>query len=73
LAQIATELADTLDHLGTANRARTTALIRRRPRRPRSEVVSQIWFNTIGPGGRCWFGNRYTTVRHYTFMLRWRA
>jgi hypothetical protein len=73
LAQIAVELVDTLDHLRTANRARTTRLIRRRPRRPRSKVVSQIWFSTIGPGGRCWFGNRYTTVRHYTFMLRWRA
>jgi hypothetical protein len=73
LARLATELVDTLDHLGTENRARTTRLIRRHSRRPRSKMFFQIWFNTIGPGGRCWFGNRYTTVRHYTFRLRWRA
>ena len=72
LARLQTELVDTLDRLGTENRARTTRL-RRDTRRPRSKVFSQIRFNTIGPGGRCWFGNRYTTVRHYTFRLRWRA
>jgi hypothetical protein len=32
----------------------------------------QLWFNTVGPGARCWFGNRYTTIRHYTFRIRWR-
>jgi hypothetical protein len=73
LAQVATELADALDRLRTENRARTTRLIRRRPERLRSKALSQIWFNTIGPGGRCWFGNRHATVRHYTFTLRWRS
>jgi Clp amino terminal domain, pathogenicity island component len=34
--------------------------------------LRQLWFNTLGPGGRCWFGNRYATIRHYTFRLRWR-
>jgi hypothetical protein len=72
-AQIATELADTLERLQNEARSRTTRLIRRHPHRPRSKVFFQLWFNTIGPGGRCWFGNRYTTVRHYTFKLRWRA
>ena len=32
----------------------------------------QLWFNTIGPGARTWFGNRYTPIRHYTFRLWWR-
>ena len=32
----------------------------------------QLWFNTVGPGGRTWFGNRYVGLRHYTFRLRWR-
>ena len=73
LARVATELNDTMNRLGTQNRERTTRLMRRGALRPRSNVVFQIWFNTIGPGGRCWFGNRYTTVRHYTFRLRWRA
>jgi hypothetical protein len=41
-------------------------------RRIGSGALSQIWFNTVGPGGRTWFGNRYTTIRHYTFRLRWR-
>ncbi len=73
LARVATEHVDTMDRLGTERWARRTRQRRRDARRPRSKVFSQIWFNTIGPGGRCWFGNRYTTVRHYTFRLRWRA
>jgi hypothetical protein len=32
----------------------------------------QLWFNTVGPGARTWFGNRYVGIRHYTFRLRWR-
>jgi hypothetical protein len=32
----------------------------------------QLWFNTVGPGAKTWFGNRYVRVRHYTFRLRWR-
>jgi hypothetical protein len=72
LARLETELVDTLNRLGTERRARMTRL-RRGTWRSHSKVFSQIWFNTIGPGGKCWFGNRYTTVRHYTFRLRWRA
>ena len=44
----------------------------RRPRRLRSGLMGQVWLNTLGPGGRAWFANRYTTVRRYTFRLRWR-
>jgi hypothetical protein len=73
LLQVDTELADALDRLRNENRARTARMRGRRQRWPRSRALSQIWFNTIGPGGRCWFGNRYTTLRHYTFMLHWRA
>ena len=36
------------------------------------KFVRQLWFNTLGPGGRCWLSNRYTTIRHYTFRLTWR-
>jgi hypothetical protein len=32
----------------------------------------QVWSNTVGPGAKCWFGNRYTPIRHHTFRLRWR-
>jgi hypothetical protein len=32
-----------------------------------------LLFETIGPGGRTWVGNRYTTVRLLTFRLHWRA
>jgi hypothetical protein len=32
----------------------------------------QLWFNTLGPGAKTWFGNRYARIRHYTFRLRWR-
>ena len=73
LTRVGTQLADTLDRIRTEDRARTRRLMRGRPRRLRSNAFFQIWFNTIGPGGRCWFGNRYTTVRRYTFKLRWRA
>jgi hypothetical protein len=51
---------------------RLEARHRSRPRRLRSEVLAQVWFNTLGPGARTWFGNRYTTVRRYTFRIRWR-
>ena len=35
-------------------------------------LLFQLWFNTIGPGARTWFGNRYAGIRHYTFRIRWR-
>ena len=38
----------------------------------RSNALSQLYWNTVGPGGRTWFGNRYATIRRYTFRLRWR-
>ena len=45
---------------------------RLRRHRFKSKFVFQLWFNSIGPGGMTWFGNRYVTIRHYTFRLRWR-
>ena len=32
----------------------------------------QVWMNTLGPGARTWFQNRYVRVRRYTFRIRWR-
>jgi hypothetical protein len=71
LSCLATQLSETLERLATERRDSAIRSLRRR-RRVRSTVLFQLWFNTIGPGGRCWFGNRYTTIRHYTFRLRWR-
>jgi hypothetical protein len=45
--------------------------IHRHPRF-RSNAVFQIYWNTVGPGGRTWFGNRYATIRRYTFRIHWR-
>jgi Clp amino terminal domain, pathogenicity island component len=45
--------------------------IHRHPRF-RSNAVFQLYWNTVGPGGRTWFGNRYATIRRYTFRIRWR-
>jgi hypothetical protein len=73
LDRIAGELHVTLARFGSERRDRTIRQIGRRTRRPRAKVLAQISYNTFGPGGRCWFGNRYTTVRHYTFMVHWRA
>ncbi len=38
----------------------------------KSNLASQLWCNTVGPGANCWFGNRYTPLRRHTFGLRWR-
>jgi hypothetical protein len=41
-------------------------------RRLGTGFLFQVWMNTVGPGGKTWFGNRYVGIRHYTFRLRWR-
>ncbi len=48
------------------HRSRVARLLRNR------RFLFQLWFNTLGPGAKTWFGNRYARVRHYTFRLRWR-
>jgi hypothetical protein len=70
LRRIHAALSETLERLRSGHRRGT----RRGPmgRRIGSGVLFQIWFNTVGSGGRTWFGNRYTTIRHYTFRFRWR-
>jgi hypothetical protein len=48
---------------------------RRLPLRPPGVVRTALFqarFNTIGPGGRTWFGNRYVSIRRRTFRLHWR-
>ena len=63
-------LSETLDQLRSRQRGEMHRT--RMTRRIKSRALSQVWFNTLGPGGRTWFGNRYTTIRHYTFRFRWR-
>jgi len=52
-------------HMETMYRSRVA-------RRVGTGFLFQLWFNTIGPGARTWFGNRYAGIRRYTFRLRWR-
>jgi hypothetical protein len=73
IKRVSMQLADTLGRIHSADREKTKSLMRRRPKRLHSNVSFQLWFNTIGPGGRCWLGNRYVTIRHFTFRVRWRA
>jgi hypothetical protein len=50
-------------------------LARRLPPQPPGvvrTVLFQAKFNTVGPGGRTWFGNRYVGIRRHTFRLHWR-
>lgn len=70
LRQLVVPLDETLARLRSQRRSSTQRLMRRR--RVRSKLLFQLWFNTAGPGGRTWLGNRYTTIRHYTFRLHWR-
>jgi hypothetical protein len=48
------------------HRSRVARRLRKR------RFLFQLWFNTVGPGAKTWFGNRYVRVRHYTSRLRWR-
>ncbi len=45
-------------------------LVRRRSFR--ANALFQLYWNTVGPGGRTWFGNRYVTIWRDTFRIRWR-
>jgi hypothetical protein len=70
LMRLQTPLSGTLEHL----RSRHMGMLHR-PRlasRLGSGFVFQLWFNTVGPGAKTWFGNRYTGIRHYTLRLWWR-
>lgn len=70
LGRIEASLSKTMDRLLFKNiEARHRSRI---TRRPGSGFLFQLWFNTVGPGARTWFGNRYVGIRHYTFRLRWR-
>jgi hypothetical protein len=70
LARVDMKLAPALDRL--QNRRTESIGYMRVRRHLRWNFLFQLWFNTIGPGGRTWFGNRYTSIRHYTLRLRWR-
>lgn len=59
---------------GTSARLDEQRRLQRIHRHPRfrSNAVFQIYWNTVGPGGRTWFENRYATIRRYTFRIHWR-
>jgi hypothetical protein len=73
LRLVDSRLSDFHDRSRRARPHRMRSLSRQRlGRRIKPKVVFQAWFNTFGPGGRTWFGNRYADLRHYTFRLAWR-
>jgi hypothetical protein len=70
LSRIETPVRKTIDrlpfkHIEAMHRSRVA-------RRLGTGFLFQLWFNTVGPGARTWFANRYVGIRHYTFRLRWR-
>lgn len=70
IGRIDAELSETLERLHYHSH---DGLLHWRARRMlRWNWLYQLWFNTFGPGARTWFGNRYATIRPYTFRLRWR-
>ncbi len=71
LARIHNEVGPTLDQL--EQQGNSPVDLARMARRLRFNFLFQLWFNTLGPGARTWFGNRYTTIRHYTFRIHWRS
>jgi len=70
LIRIEIPLSNTLEQL----RSRQVGKLHRAPFTTRlgSGFLFQLWFHTVGPGARTWFGNRYVGIRHYTFRLWWR-
>jgi hypothetical protein len=71
MARVEAVLADTNERLRfkDMDAASNSRIARRLQGR---NALYQVWSNTIGPGAKCWFGNRYTPIRHHTFRLRWR-
>jgi hypothetical protein len=70
LRRIETELEPTLERLHF--RDMQTMHKSRIARHLGHGVAFQVWMNTLGPGARTWFQNRYVGVRRYTFRIRWR-
>jgi hypothetical protein len=68
--RIEVHLANTLEGL---HRSRMLKMHHSRvARRLGHGFLFQLWFNTLGPGARTWFSNRYVGVRRHTFRIRWR-
>ncbi|MGH9124583.1 MAG: hypothetical protein ACRDZ8_07635 [Acidimicrobiales bacterium] len=65
--RIDVQLAGTLDCWREEHMTRM-----RTARRAGTGFLFQLWFNTLGHGARTWLGNRYASIRPYTFRLRWR-
>jgi hypothetical protein len=71
LARLNAELGETMEHLllkpmDSAYNSRIGRHLRGR------DFLYQLWSNTVGPGAKTWFGNRYAPIRRRTFRLRWR-
>jgi hypothetical protein len=71
LARIEARVAPTMErlHFKDMDAARNSRIARHLRGR---NFLHQVWSNTVGPGAKCWVGNRYTPIRHHTFRLRWR-
>ncbi len=71
LGRLDRQLADVLERL--RHQGSEGMLNSRMGRRLQGKnALFQVWFNTVGPGARCWMSNRYTPIRRHTFRLRWR-
>jgi hypothetical protein len=70
LAEVQRRCASMSARLAREDRSRLQQ-IHRHPRF-RSNAVFQLYWNTVGPGGRTWFGNRYSAIRRYIFRIHWR-
>ena len=68
--RIGAHLAETLERL---HRSRMLEMRQFRvAKRLGHGFLFQLWFNTLGPGARTWFGNRHAGIRRHTFRIRWR-
>ena len=71
MARVEAALADTNERLRFKDMdAATNSWVARRL--VGRNLLYNLWSNTLGPGAKCWIGNRYTPIRHHTFRLRWR-
>jgi hypothetical protein len=71
LGRMERELAHTSEQLRRkSHEATLNSHIARRLRG--RNFLFQVWSNTVGPGARCWIGNRYNPIRRHTFRIRWR-
>jgi hypothetical protein len=71
LARVDVELAGTVErfrfeHIDAVRNSRIDRHLRQH------NFVRQLWWNTLGPGAKTWFGNRLALIRRFLFRLHWR-